>query len=245
MKRLRSKLTYANVVATLALFLVVAGGSAFAATHLAKNSVGARQIKKNAVTAAKIRSGAVTTAKIRNGAVTGAKIAAGSIGGPSIDISSLGTVPNAASAGRATDAGHAVSADHATVADSAGDAGTVGGKSAAQLTAAAKLTCPAGTTMVAQLCFEQTTRAPATWLAAIRTCGQAGRQLPSVGQLTAYDVAKTDATFEMTDDIYFYKPYEAYVAQIINVTNNGYTVSVNKALGGETAPYRCVVPPGN
>ena len=55
MKRLRSNVTYSNVVATLALFLAVAGGSAFAATQLLpKNSVGPGQLKKGAVTPAKI-----------------------------------------------------------------------------------------------------------------------------------------------------------------------------------------------
>lgn len=68
MKRLRAKLTYANVVATLALFLVLAGGSAFAAGRLAKNSVGTKQLKNAAVSAAKIRKGAVTPAKLSAGA---------------------------------------------------------------------------------------------------------------------------------------------------------------------------------
>jgi hypothetical protein len=64
MKRLTSRLTYANVVSSLALFLVLAGGSAFAASQLGKNSVGSKQIKKGAVTAAKIKNGAVTSAKL-------------------------------------------------------------------------------------------------------------------------------------------------------------------------------------
>lgn len=64
MNRLRSKLTYANVVSTLALILVVGGGSAFAAHQLAKNSVGSKQLKANAVTAAKIKNGAVSAAKL-------------------------------------------------------------------------------------------------------------------------------------------------------------------------------------
>jgi hypothetical protein len=67
-KRLRVHLTYANVTATLALFLVLAGGSAFAAGRLAKNSVGTKQLRKNAVSAAKIRKGAVTPAKLSAGA---------------------------------------------------------------------------------------------------------------------------------------------------------------------------------
>jgi hypothetical protein len=55
MKRLRTRLTYANVMATIAVFLVLAGGSALAATKmLPKNSVGARQLKKGAVTPSKL-----------------------------------------------------------------------------------------------------------------------------------------------------------------------------------------------
>jgi hypothetical protein len=93
-KLLRGKLTYANVVSTLCLFLVLGGASAFAATQLAKNSVGTKQIKKNAVTAAKIKNGAVTGAKVK--------------------LSSLGTVPNAT---------HATSADSAKTAAPSGNAG--------------------------------------------------------------------------------------------------------------------------
>ena len=40
MNRHRPKLTYANVVATLALFVAVGGASAFAASQLGKNTVG-------------------------------------------------------------------------------------------------------------------------------------------------------------------------------------------------------------
>jgi hypothetical protein len=93
LNNLRSKLTYANVVATLSLFLVLAGGTAFAAGQLGKNTVGSKQLKKNAV----------TTAKIKNGAVTGAKI----------KISSLGTVPSATNAESAKNATHAATADSA------------------------------------------------------------------------------------------------------------------------------------
>lgn len=50
---LRRHLTYANVVASLALFLAL-GGAAFAATQLPRNSVGTGQLKAEAVTAGKI-----------------------------------------------------------------------------------------------------------------------------------------------------------------------------------------------
>jgi hypothetical protein len=84
MRLRRPKLTYANAIATLALFLAL-GGAAYAGTQLPKNSVGSNQLKKNAV----------TTAKIKNGAVTGSKV----------NLSTLGTVPNAT---------HAASADNST-----------------------------------------------------------------------------------------------------------------------------------
>lgn len=83
-KRLAQRLTYANVVSSICLFLLLGGGAAVAANQLAKNSVGANQLKKNAV----------TSSKIKNGAVTGAKIKA----------STLGTVPNATNAVNATNA---------------------------------------------------------------------------------------------------------------------------------------------
>ena len=91
------KLTYSNVIATIALFVAL-GGAAVAA-GLPKNSVGPKQLKRGAVTAAKIRKAAVTSGKlapksvvagklgvnavlpgnIGNGAITSAKIGAGAV----------------------------------------------------------------------------------------------------------------------------------------------------------------------
>jgi hypothetical protein len=87
-RKLRGKLTYANVVATLALFIAIGGASAFAASQLGKNSVGSKQLKKNAVTSAKIKKEAVTAAKVKKGTLTGTQINAGT----------LGTVPTATTA---------------------------------------------------------------------------------------------------------------------------------------------------
>ena len=55
MKRLSGKLTYANVISTLCLILLVGGGTAYAASGLLpKNSVGTKQLVKEAVTPAKL-----------------------------------------------------------------------------------------------------------------------------------------------------------------------------------------------
>jgi len=51
---LRKRLTYANVMSSVAVFLAL-GGAAFAAAQLPKNSVGTKQLKKNAVNSAKIK----------------------------------------------------------------------------------------------------------------------------------------------------------------------------------------------
>jgi hypothetical protein len=53
LSRLASRLTYANVMATLALFIAL-GGGAYAAVKLPRNSVGSVQIKNGAVTPQKV-----------------------------------------------------------------------------------------------------------------------------------------------------------------------------------------------
>jgi hypothetical protein len=80
MKQLRTHLTYANVMSSLAVFLILGGASAFAAKHQSIKKIGATQIKASAVTTAKIKNGAVDTAKLRNAAVTSAKLGAGAVG---------------------------------------------------------------------------------------------------------------------------------------------------------------------
>jgi hypothetical protein len=63
---LRLKLTYANVIATLALFLAL-GGGAWAATSLPRNSVGNAQLRNASITGEKIRSGSLVAANFAEG----------------------------------------------------------------------------------------------------------------------------------------------------------------------------------
>jgi hypothetical protein len=90
-KQIRKRLTYANVMSTIAVFLVVGGASALAATQLAKNSVGSKQLKSNAVTSAKIKKEAVAAAKIKNGAVSSSKLGAGAVTGEKLANDSVTT----------------------------------------------------------------------------------------------------------------------------------------------------------
>lgn len=57
------RLTYANVVATLALFVAL-GGVSYAAVQLSPNSVDTRHLRRGAVTAQKLDAASVTRAKL-------------------------------------------------------------------------------------------------------------------------------------------------------------------------------------
>jgi hypothetical protein len=74
--RVRSRLTYANVISSLALFLALAGGS-YAAINIPKNSIGAKQLKKNAVTSVKVKPGSLLTSDFKSSARQGLRGPAG------------------------------------------------------------------------------------------------------------------------------------------------------------------------
>lgn len=114
MKQIRRRLTYANVMSTLAVFLVLGGAVAIAA-KVPRHSVGPRQLKANAVTTLKIKANAVTNRKIKKNAVTAVKIKDGSVSGAKIapeavDFDKIAAGTNVV----ATAAGGPVAADSAT-----------------------------------------------------------------------------------------------------------------------------------
>ena len=94
MKQIRKRLTYANVMSSLAVFLVIGGASAFAAVQLGKESVGTKQLKKNAVNSSKVKNGSLKAADFASGQLpagaTGATGAQGPQGIPG--LSALQTV---------------------------------------------------------------------------------------------------------------------------------------------------------
>jgi hypothetical protein len=105
MRAFWSRFTYANVMATIAVFLAL-GGGALAAVALKKNSVKSKQIKDGQVKAPDLAKGAVTGDKLADGAVSKAKlgfdpatvIGDNSITGTQVDESTLQGV-NAAKLG--------------------------------------------------------------------------------------------------------------------------------------------------
>lgn len=98
----RPRLTYANVMSTVAVLLALGGTSVAAAT------IGAAELRRGAVTTAKLRTGAVTGAKVRDrtlqrrdlatGAVDGRVVRNGSIGRADLAASALAGVPSRAEA---------------------------------------------------------------------------------------------------------------------------------------------------
>jgi hypothetical protein len=66
MRRLSAKLTYANVIATLALFVAL-GGVGYAASKLPKNSVHTKQLANSSVTSPKVKDGTLGRADLAAG----------------------------------------------------------------------------------------------------------------------------------------------------------------------------------
>jgi hypothetical protein len=102
---LRARLTYANVMATVAVFLAL-GGTGYAAAK-----INGKNIKNKSIAGKKLKTRTITRGKVKKNTLTGAEIAE----------SKLGRIPDAANADNADNATHADSAD------TAGDAGTIDG----------------------------------------------------------------------------------------------------------------------
>jgi hypothetical protein len=220
--KFRPRLTYANVVSTLCLFIVL-GGTSYG---ISSGTIGSREIKNNGVRSKDIHNNDVRSGDIRNGTVQGTDVKADTLTGGDVNESTLGKVPSAAAA------------------DTAANASTLGGRTAADL----KLSCPAGTTLFANLCFEATTRPAQDLFAASRTCALAGRRLPSVGELDAYgNVFGTGGT-EVTSNYYIEESASAGIYHFFYVGLSRSTSGSGGSSGTDSSTsrvFRCVIPPAN
>src|SRR3977135_901857 len=70
----KPRLTYANVVSTLALFLALGGGAAYAAGKVHSDDIAGKAVKS-----ANIAPGAVRTSKVSKRAITTGKLAVGAV----------------------------------------------------------------------------------------------------------------------------------------------------------------------
>ena len=74
MRPIRERLSYANVIATVALFIALGLGTAYAA-----DKIGSKDIAKNAIKSKHIKAGNVKNSDLAAGAVDSAKVADGSL----------------------------------------------------------------------------------------------------------------------------------------------------------------------
>lgn len=165
MKSLLRHITYANVMSTLAVFLLL-GGTAFAAgmisgSRLKNNSVSGKKLKPGSVSNSKLRTNAVTNSKVRAATLTGSRLASNTLTDREVNMAKLGKIASAASADK------------------------TGGKTAAQLTDR----CPSGTTDLGSACAETGARAAVSGYSAAQSCTSAGGYLGSAAQLVGADRA--------------------------------------------------------
>jgi hypothetical protein len=107
--RLRKHLTYANVCASLALFIAL-GGTGYAAITLPRDSVGARQIKARAVGSTELARDAVSSASVRDGSLSEQDLSASakaSLAGPAGQTGARGPTGATGPAGPSGEAGPA------------------------------------------------------------------------------------------------------------------------------------------
>ena len=91
------KRSYANVMSTLAMFLVVAGGSAFAASTLTADSINSKLVRDNSLKSKDLKDGkAVSTDDVIDQSLTGTDIADNTVTGDDVDEATLNTVPDSA-----------------------------------------------------------------------------------------------------------------------------------------------------
>jgi len=92
----KPRLTYANLVSTLALFLALGGGAAYAASKvnsgdLAKGAVHTSNVFKRAITSGKLAVGAVRSNQVVDGAIGSKQLANNAVGTKQIANAAIGS----------------------------------------------------------------------------------------------------------------------------------------------------------
>jgi hypothetical protein len=103
---IRERLTYANVMSTIAVFGVLGGGGAYAASKIGagdikRNAVLSKHIKRGNVKRSDLGANAVSSSKVANGSLRGADVRNNSLTGLDIDETSLSGVRPSGPAGGA------------------------------------------------------------------------------------------------------------------------------------------------
>ena len=198
-RRFASHLSYANVVASLALFVAL-GGSAYATSQIngskiVKHSIGANKLKNETLTSKQIKKGSLNSSVINLSTLATVPSAQTAVSAQTATSATSATTATSAqsadkataaeTATTATSAGHATTADSATTAsraDTAAEAETLEGETATDLT----LSCRAETDGFIGICWDENEQSARTWLGAIQKCAERGGRLPTISELIAY-----------------------------------------------------------
>ncbi len=219
----RPKISYANVVSTLALFIALGG------TAVATGVIDGKKIKR----------GSITGKQIKKRSVPGADLKPNSVRGRQILETSLGRVPSSVRAGSAGFAEVAARAESSAVADQAD------GLSSA-LIASLTDTCPAGTVPYAGACLDSSARGPSTWPTAAKTCGDAGGRLPGLAELEGFR-QQPGVTLDGTEHTAAYLDLNGLASggeMTVGITDSG-SLSPGLIYGTSNARFRCAFPATN
>lgn len=212
----------ALLVACVALVAAL-GGTVYAAAKIDGKTIRARSLPGN-----RVAPGSLPGDRLKPGTVAADRLAPGAIGGAQIDAASLGQVPSAAHADRATSADDAQTALHAV---SALDADRVNGHSAG---------CRPPARLFAGACWGGGSEAAVSAPAAALACATQGGELPAALALAAF-AQQPGVTLA---------PGDEWSSDLTNVSGpNLYavvTVAANATVSSEifsaAKKYRCVVP---
>ena len=218
LSKLRTSLTYANVVSTLCLFIVLGGGAYAATTITGKN------VKNSSLTGTDIKNSSLTTTDVKNGSLLSADFKAGHIPagaqGPKGDTGAAGAT-GADGQDAFTDAGVATSADPFSF--SSETHADVPGMST-------NITVPAGrtATLIANFSAESTCVGSGADNCSVRVLIDNAEMAPAVGLNFAFDSAadgNVDAAYESN----------AIVRSMTGVGAGSHTVKVQAAVNDITS----------
>jgi hypothetical protein len=213
MRLLRKHLTYTDVIASIAVFLLLSG-SAFAASkisgsRLKNGSVSGKKLKAGSVSNSKLRTNAVTNSKIQAATISGSRIASNTLTDREVNMAKLGKIARA------------------TTADTATNAGKVDSKDASQLV----VKCPSGTVDLGSACSETGARAAVSGYSATQSCTSAGGYLPHAAELIGADRANkiSVSSGEWSSD------WSGTTGTLVSGESLGGTANVESG----SQPYRC------
>ncbi len=263
MRQIHKRLTYANVTATIALFLTLGGATAIAASKLPKNSVGTRQLKAKAVKtgqiarnavrtgkiapeavqAGKIDRGAVVTNRLRNRTVSRAKLANGAVATGQLANLAVGTGKLGNESVQTGKLGSGAITNGKLADDSVtgpkvkvSTLGQVPSAADADRVGGHSAACPGGTVLIRGICFDAAAGGPTTSVqAASDACRGKGGYLPTPLELRSTNDVLNLGTGVYTDSAFL----DGAVLSTIVVDDAG---TLSPVPAGEDARYICAYP---